>query len=73
MLTMCGKCGRELTEVRPGKHQCDYCELLEDHKEAVDAVSRLMMEYEKLEDEIERLQKIVDGRELLRRQSDGHR
>lgn len=25
----CSYCGHELTEVRPGKHQCDYCELME--------------------------------------------
>jgi hypothetical protein len=23
----CGECGKQLTAVRPGKHQCDYCEL----------------------------------------------
>ncbi|MBI2934638.1 MAG: hypothetical protein HYY29_03605 [Chloroflexi bacterium] len=27
---ICGTCGHELTLVRPGKHQCDWCELAEE-------------------------------------------
>lgn len=27
-LAACGDCGRELEEVRPGKHQCTYCEIV---------------------------------------------
>ena len=23
----CGECGRELEPVRPGKHQCNYCDV----------------------------------------------
>lgn len=45
----CGDCGHQLTEVRPGKHQCDVCDDLRLHKE-----DRLRLRVENLRLERER-------------------
>lgn len=45
----CGDCGYPLTEVRPGKHQCDVCDDLRLHKE-----DRLRLRVENLRLERER-------------------
>lgn len=63
---ICADCGYPLTPVRPGKAQCDYCELLEvyeresyDHIQTRKAMDALIAENDKLQEVI------VSQRQLL--------
>ena len=65
---ICADCGYPLTPVRPGKAQCDYCELLEvyeresyDHIQTRKALDALIAENDKLQATIAQLQDRLDN------------
>lgn len=65
---ICVDCGYPLTPVRPGKAQCDYCDLLAvyeqesyDHIQTRKAMDALIAENDKLQGTIAQLQDRLDG------------
>lgn len=71
----CGDCGHPLTEVRPGKHQCDVCDDLRLHKEdrlrlRVENL-RLERERDEARAEVERLKVQIEAHETRHRLAAG--
>lgn len=67
---ICADCGYPLTPVRPGKAQCDYCELLAvydqetyDHQKTREALNALIEENDKLQGE---LSVLIQERDIAR-------